>query len=440
MIRGAHKLVAVLALLLGLLGCDKGHPVKATSYGANPELPAPERTTLPTANFSNVKPWPPGILPTAPPNFVVTRYADRLDHPRWLYVLPNGDVLVAESATVPSPPHSVMDRLGGFMQRNSHVVQPSANRITLLRDADGDGVVDARTGFLTGLNQPLGMALVGTYLYVGNTDALVRFPYESGSTQITDKGQKVLDLPFAGYNNHWTRNVVANADGTKLYVTVGSGSNAGENGLASEVRRAAILEVNPDGSGERIFASGLRNPVGLAWEPTIGVLWTAVNERDMRGDDLVPDYLTRVRAGDFYGWPHAYWGHHADAQVQPPRPDLVAQALAPDYALGPHTASLGLVFYTAKQFPAHYRGGAFIGQHGSWNRRQLSGYKVIYLPFAGGVPSGPPEDFLTGFLRDASSGVVFGRPVGVAVDRTGALLVADDASNTIWRVAAAAGS
>lgn len=433
----APKLAAAIGLSAGLLGCDRGHPVKTTSYGPNPELPAPERTTLPTAKFSNIKPWPQGRLPQAPAGFVVTKYAEGLDHPRWIYMLPNGDILIAESATNPRPPSSVMDRLGDFMQRNSHVVQPSANRITLLRDADGDGVVETRTAFLTGLHQPLGLALLGTQLYVGNTDGLVRFQYEPGATQITSPGQTVLDLPASGYNNHWTRNVVANADGTKLYVTVGSSSNVGEHGLASEVRRAAVLEVNPDGSGERIFASGLRNPVGLAWEPSTRVLWTVVNERDLRGDDLVPDYLTRVRAGDFYGWPHAYWGNHADAQVQPPRPDLVAKALVPDYALGPHTASLGLAFYTAAQFPAHYRGGAFIGQHGSWNRRQLSGYKVIYVPFAAGIPSGPPEDFLTGFLGDADSGVVYGRPVGVAVDRTGALLVADDAGNTIWRVAAA---
>jgi glucose/arabinose dehydrogenase len=389
-------------------------------------------------NFVAVEPWPKNKGPKAPPGFAVTRYAENLEHPRWMYRLPNGDILVSESATLPKGPDDpITQRLIGWLQRNSGAVAPSPNKIVLLRDADGDGVVDTETTFLTGLNQPFGIVLVGGHLYVANTDSVVRFPYKDGDTEITAKGEKILDLPAGGYNNHWTRNVVANADGTKLYVTVGSGSNAGENGLDNEKRRADILEINPDGTGERVFASGLRNPNGLAFEPQTHVLWTAVNERDLLGDDLVPDYLTRVRAGDFYGWPYSYWGKHVDDRVSPARPDLVAKALAPDYALGAHTASLGLVFYDAAMFGAHFAGGAFIGQHGSWNRSYFSGYKVIFVPFKNGMPDGTPEDFLTGFMPEPNSGKAYGRPVGVAIDRTGALLVADDTGNIIWRVAKA---
>jgi glucose/arabinose dehydrogenase len=293
-----------------------------------------------------------------------------------------------------------------------------------------------RTTFLSGLKQPFGMALIGNTFYVANTDGVWRYPYRTGDTQIADAGQKILDLPEGGYNNHWTRNLLVSADGSKIFVTVGSGSNVGENGAANEFHRANVLEINPDGSGLRIFASGTRNPNGLAYEPQSHVLWTVVNERDMLGDDLVPDYLTRVRDGDFYGWPYSYWGKHVDARVTPQRPDLVVKAITPDYALGAHTAPLGLAFYTANAFPAHYRGGAFIGQHGSWNRRQYSGYKVIFVPFVDGMPSGLPEDFLTGFMADKVNGIAYGRPVGVAVDRTGALLVADDTGNIVWRVAA----
>lgn len=426
---------ALLAALL-LTGCEKGRPESKSSYGPHPVLPAPDKSLLPTANFSTAIPWPASAKPVAPEGFVVTRYATALDHPRWIYMLPNGDVLVAESATVPKPPKSMMDRLQAWLERNNGSVMPSANRITLLRDTKGTGVVDLRTTFLTGLNQPFGMALIGTTFYVANTDGVWRYPYRAGDTQIAATGQKILDLPAGGYNNHWTRNLLVGADGSKIYVTVGSGSNVGENGAANEFHRANVLEINPDGTGLRIFASGMRNSNGLAYEPRSHVLWTVVNERDMLGDDLVPDYLTRVRDGDFYGWPYSYWGKHIDARVTPQRPDLVAKAIAPDYALGAHTAPLGLTFYTASAFPTHYRGGAFIGQHGSWNRRQYSGYKVIFIPFANGMPSGMPENFLTGFMADKDNSIAYGRPVGVAVDRTGALLVADDTGDIIWRVAA----
>jgi len=425
-----------LALLsaLQLSGCEKGEPESKASYGPHPVLPAPDKSLLPTANFSTAIPWPAGAKPVAPQGFEVARYAAGLDHPRWIYTLPNGDVLVAESATPPKAPKSIMDRLQAWLERNNGSVMPSANRITLLRDSKGTGTVELRTTFLSGLKQPFGMALIGNTFYVANTDGVWRYPYRTGDTQIADAGQKILDLPEGGYNNHWTRNLLVSADGSKIFVTVGSGSNVGENGAANEFHRANVLEINPDGSGLRIFASGTRN--GLAYEPQSHVLWTVVNERDMLGDDLVPDYLTRVRDGDFYGWPYSYWGKHVDARVTPQRPDLVVKAITPDYALGAHTAPLGLAFYTANAFPAHYRGGAFIGQHGSWNRRQYSGYKVIFVPFVDGMPSGLPEDFLTGFMADKVNGIAYGRPVGVAVDRTGALLVADDTGNIVWRVAA----
>jgi glucose/arabinose dehydrogenase len=430
----AVTLVALTAFLLA--GCEKGQPESKASYGPHPVLPAPDKSLLPTANFSTAIPWPTDAKPAAPAGFDVTRYAVGLNHPRWIYMLPNGDVLVAESATLPKAPKSIMDRLQSWLERNNGSVMQSANRITLLRDSKGTGTVDLRTTFLSGLNQPFGMALIGNTFYVANTDGVWRYPYRTGDTQITAKGQKILDLPAGGYNNHWTRNLLVSADGSKIFVTVGSGSNVGDNGIANEFHRANVLEINPDGSGLHIFASGIRNPNGLAYEPQTHVLWTVVNERDMLGDDLVPDYLTRVRDGDFYGWPYSYWGKHIDARVTPQRPDLVAKAIEPDYALGAHTAPLGLTFYTASAFPAHYHGGAFVGQHGSWNRRQYSGYKVIYIPFVNGMPNGMPEDFLTGFMADKANSIAYGRPVGVAVDRTGALLVADDTGDIIWRVAA----
>jgi len=368
----------------------------------------------------------------------VKALATGLDHPRWLYVLPNGDVLVAESNAPPRPEQGTgikgwIKKL--FMKRAGAGV-PSANRITLLRDADGDGMAETRTVFLQGLNSPFGMALVGRNLYVANTDAVVRFAYSDGATQITEPGVKVADLPAGPLNHHWTKNVIASRDGSRLYVTVGSNSNAGENGLDKEEGRAAILEVDTRSGSKRIFASGLRNPNGLAWEPASGVLWTVVNERDELGSDLVPDYLTSVKDGGYYGWPYSYFGQHVDERVQPPRPDLVAKAIAPDYALGAHVAPLGLAAAEGSALPAPFRSGMFVGQHGSWNRKPRSGYNVVFVPFSGGKPSGRPVEVLTGFV--SADGEAYGRPVGVALDKRGALLVADDVGNVIWRVSAAA--
>ena len=409
----------MLAVAFALLLADAPKP---------PELPPPGAT--PSARkFSKVVGWPEGKLPTAPPGFTVTKFAENLDSPRWLYVLPNGDVLVAESSSRPAA-KADPEKLKGMKQSKS--IAGSADRITILRDADGDGVPEVREAFLTGLKQPFGMALLGERLFVGNTDAVVSVPYTVGATKIAAKPMRVLDLPAGGYNNHWTRNVLASRDGKKLFVTVGSGSNVMENGPANEILRANVLEVNPDGTALRVFASGLRNPVGLAFEPATGVLFAAVNERDELGDDLVPDYLTSVTDGAFYGWPYSYYGQTEDPRRKGERPDLVAKARVPDVPLGAHTASLGLAFGTSTTFPAKYRGGAFIGQHGSWNRAEFSGYQVAFVPFADGKPSGPPEPFLSGFIKNADE--VYGRPVGVAFAKDGSLLVADDASNVIWRV------
>ncbi|MGA9322022.1 MAG: sorbosone dehydrogenase family protein, partial [Xanthobacteraceae bacterium] len=359
-----------------------------------------------------------------------------LDHPRWLYVLPNGDVVVAEASTAPREPESIRDRVQFWLQRGAGSIKPSPNRITLLRDSRRSGEVDGRFTFATGLTQPFGMLLLDGQFYVANTDGVWRFPYHDGDTHLAGDGQKILDLPAGGYNNHWTRNIIASRDDTKLFVTVGSGSNVGENGIDNEFHRANILQINPDGSGLRVFASGIRNPNGLEYAPGSDVLWTVANERDMLGNDLVPDYLTSVKDGAFYGWPYSYWGKNIDERVKPQRPDLVDQAIAPDYSLGSHVAALGLVFYTADAFPAHFRGGAFIGEHGSWNRRPFTGYKVVFVPFRDGKPDGKPDDFLTGFMPADRPGITYGRPVGVAIDPTGALLVADDVGNAIWRVAA----
>lgn len=369
------------------------------------ELPPPYKTES-SRNSSHVIGWENDATPIAPAGFTVTKYAGDLENPRWIYVLPNGDVLVAES---------------------------NKKRIQLFRDSNKDGHPDLQTVFLEKLDQPFGMLLLNNYFYVANQNSVIRFPYTKGATSITAPGEKILDLPESG--RHWTRNLTANPNGTKIYVSVGSGSDHAENGIESENRRACILEINPDGSGERLFASGLRNPVGMDWAPGTSTLWTAVNERDELGDDLVPDFITSVKDGGFYGWPYSYFGQHEDPRIEAAdkRPDLVKKAIVPDVPLGSHTASLGLAFYTGKTFPAKYKNGAFIGQHGSWNRSVLSGYKVVFIPFVNGKP-GTPEDFLTGFIADESKSKVYGRPVGVAVLPDGSLLVADDAGNAIWRV------
>jgi glucose/arabinose dehydrogenase len=432
----ASLMLALAALALAACREQAALPVSA-GIGAHPVLPAPDETLIPTVNVAPAKGWPEGATPVAAPGLTVTPFADGLDHPRWIYVLPNGDVLVAETNAPPRP-----DSGGGvrgwamkfFMQR-AGAAAASADRITLLRDADGDGVVETRSVFIEGLHSPFGMALVGNDLYVANTDALLRFPYEEGQTRIDQPGEAVVELPAGAINGHWTKNVIASRDGSRLYVTVGSNSNVADHGIAAEEGRAAIWQIDPATGEHRIFASGLRNPVGLAFEPETGALWTSVNERDELGSDLVPDYMTAVRDGAFYGWPYSYYGAHVDARVEPQRPDLVARAVVPDYALGPHTASLGLAFAdSAASLPVELRAGAMVGQHGSWNRNPRSGYKVIFVPFRDGRPAGAPVDVLTGFLN--AEGEALGRPVGVAIDRHGALLVADDVGNRIWRVTA----
>ena len=436
----AAAMLAALVAAAALAGC--GGPARlpvSAGIGPSPTLPPPERSLLPTIHIADARGWPQGGAPRGAAGTTVQAFASGLAHPRWLCVLPNGDVLVAETNAPPKPEDGqgikgwVMKRL----TKKAGAAVPSANRITLLRDADGDGVAETRTAFIEGLHSPFGMTLVGNQLFVADTDAVLRFPYTEGETHIGAAGVKVVDLPAGPINHHWTKNVIANADGSKLYVTVGSNSNVGENGMTAERGRAAIWEVDPKSGEHRVFASGLRNPNGMDWEPSTKELWTVANERDELGSDLVPDYLTSVRDGAFYGWPYSYYGQHVDDRVQPPRPDLVAKAVAPDYALGPHTASLGLVFAKGAALPAPLDGeGAFVGQHGSWNRKPHSGYKVIFVPFAGGKPSGPPVDVLTGFLSTDDDSA-YGRPVGVAIARDGALLVADDVGNTVWRVAGA---
>ena len=409
--------------------------------GPSPQLPPPDKNGLiPTVNIAPAKGWPQDVLPRAPAGFKVTALAQGLDHPRWVYVLPNGDVLVAESNKPPPAEgaknvhaEGVRGKAMGLVMKRAGAGTPSANRITLLRDADGDGVAETRSVFLKDLVSPFGMALVGNDLYIANADAIVKVPYAMGQTSISAAPVKVTDLP-AGANHHWTKNIIASADGSKLYATVGSNSNIGDNGMASEEGRAAIWEVDIATGSKRLYATGLRNPNGLAWEPQSKALWTVVNERDELGNDLVPDYLTSVKEGAFYGWPWSYWGQNVDPRVQPPNPAMVAKAIAPDYGLGAHVAPLGLAFSDARM-PGAYASGAFIGQHGSWNRKELTGYNVVFVPFAGGRPSGPPQPFLTGFLNQ--DGDAYGRPVGVALDGKGALLVADDVGNAVWRVAPA---
>lgn len=408
----------------------------SSGFGPNPELATPDQSLIPVVDVRSGIGWAAGEKPVAAEGMTVVAFAQGLDHPRWLYVLPNGDVLVAESNAPPRSEDAKGIRGWVFeqLQKKAGAAVPSANRITLLRDADGDGIAETRSVFLAGLNSPFGMVLVENVFYVANTDAIVRFPYTEGQTEITAAPTKVIDLPAGPINHHWTKNLVANADGSKLYVSIGSNSNIAENGMAQEEGRAAIWEVDLQTGSHRIFASGLRNPVGMAWQPESGALWTSVNERDELGSDLVPDYMTSVRDGAFYGWPYSYYGNHVDTRVTPQNPELVARAIVPDYALGAHTASLGLASSLGNSLPARFENGMFVGQHGSWNRKPLSGYKVIFVPFTAGIPSGEPLDVLTGFIK--SDGNVSGRPVGVAIDKRGALLVADDVGNIIWCVTA----
>jgi glucose/arabinose dehydrogenase len=431
------RLALLLAIAVLVSSCAEPATVPVTvGVGPTPQLPAPKTALIPTVHIAPAVGWPADVLPTAAPGTRVTAFASGLDHPRWVYVLPNGDVLVAESNAPKRPERSgLYFWIMGKVQARAGAGVPSANRITLLRDADGDGVAEVRSAFLTKLNSPFGMTLVGDQLYVANTDAVVRFPYKEGETQINAPGARIVDLPAGAFNHHWTKNIIASPDGTKLYATVGSNSNVAENGLSMEEGRAAIWEVDPTSGSRRLYASGLRNPNGMAWEPTTATLWTVVNERDDLGNNLVPDYLTSVRDGGFYGWPWSYFGQNVDERVEPRRPDLVAKAIVPDYALGAHVAALGLTWSESNTLPAQFASGMFIGQHGSWNRKPRSGYNVVFVPFSAGRPSGVPVDVLTGFVN--AEGKAYGRPVGVAIDRRGALLVADDVGNVIWRVTAA---
>jgi glucose/arabinose dehydrogenase len=430
-------LALVIVLCAGLAACGETSRLQVSDgTGPSPQLPEPNKTLIPTVNIAPAIGWPQGAKPVAATGTQVAAFAEDLDHPRWLYVLPNGDVLVAETAAPPKPEDGNGIRgwvMKKFMGRAGSTV-PSPNRITLLRDKDHDGFAETRTVFLQNLNSPFGMTLVGNDLYVADTDSLLRFHYENGDTQIKSPAIKVIDLPGGPLNHHWTKNVIASKDGSKLYVSVGSNSNVAENGMDKEEGRAAIWEVDRATGRHRIFASGLRNPNGMAWEPHSGELWTAVNERDEIGGDLVPDYITSVKDGAFYGWPFSYYGQHVDIRVEPQNPDLVAKAIAPDYAVGPHTASLGLTFAENSKLPPPFTQGAFIGQHGSWNRNPHSGYKVIFVPFSAGKPVGKPVEVLTGFLNDKDQAM--GRPVGVVIDRQGDLLVADDVGNKVWRVSA----
>jgi len=428
----------LLPLLCLLSGCGSHSSIpEMQQYGAEPVLPEPNPELIPTIDIAPAMGWQGGSTPRAADGLSVQAFATGLDHPRWLHVLPNGDVLVAETNAPARPDQGkgIKSKFKGKAMKKAGAATPSANRISLLRDADGDGVAETKTAFAQGLNSPFGMDLVDGTLYVANSDAIVRFDYADGATSVAGTGTHVADLPAGTRNHHWTKNVIASRDGSKLYATVGSNSNVAENGMDEEVDRAAILEVDPASGRTRLFASGLRNPNGMAWNPDTGALWTVVNERDEIGSDLVPDYLTSVADGAFYGWPYSWYGQHVDARVEPPRPDLVAKAIAPDYALGSHTASLGLTFYDGDLLRGRFGNGAIIGQHGSWNRKPPAGYRVIFVPFANGRPSGEPQVVLDGFLD--ADGNAQGRPVGVAVAKDGAVLVADDVGNVVWRVAPA---
>jgi glucose/arabinose dehydrogenase len=406
---------------------------KAPNTTENDSLPPPYATKS-SVNFSKVVGWPKDVTPKAPEGFSVNLFAGGLNNPRWIYVAPNGDILVAEARTGKSGVKKAVSKIIGQSASQNQNDNESGNRVILFRDTDNDGIPDLTSIFLSGLNQPLGMLIIGQSFYVANTDGLYQYPYKTGATRIEGEGKKIVDLPAGGYNNHWTRNIITNKEQNKIFISVGSGSNVAEHGIENEIRRAGILVVNLDGSNEKVYASGLRNPVGMDWAPGTNTLWTAVNERDGLGDDLVPDYMTSVKEGGFYGWPYAYWGKHPDPRMNGERMDLVNKSIVPDVNLGAHTASLGLAFSCGNYFPEAYTGGAFIGQHGSWNRSALVGYKVVYVPFQNGRPSGKPRDFLTGFIVKEGEDEVYGRPVGVAFSKAGYMLVADDAANKIWCV------
>ena len=421
--------------LLAACGDIAKQPI-SSSIGLKPILVAPNKTLIPTIHIAPAIGWPSNVTPTAAKGTNVAAFASGLEHPRWLYVLPNGDVLVAETNAPPKPDDGkgIQGWVMGLVMKRAGAAVPSANRITLLRDINGDGVADMKLAFLEGLHSPFGMTLVGNQFFVANSDAVMRYNYLDGAKQIAEPGEKVVDLPAGDINHHWTKNIVATADGRKLYITVGSNSNVAERGMAAEEGRAAIWELDIATGAHRVFASGLRNPNGMVWDKQSNTLFTVVNERDQIGSDLVPDYLTSVQDGAFYGWPYSYYGQHIDERIKPQQPYLVAKAIVPDYALGAHTASLGLASSYGNTLPTEFANGMFVGQHGSWNRKPFSGYKVIFIPFVNARPTGKPVDVLTGFV--SKDGNAYGRPVGVVLDKTGALLVADDVGNTIWRVTA----
>jgi glucose/arabinose dehydrogenase len=431
-------IMCVAIYSLGLAGCNDNGGDPKNQIGANPVLPEPQQYLLPPMHVARIAHWGEGERPTVPQGLEIRAVATDLQHPRSIFALPNGDVLVVEANGPKAPINRPKDLIMGWVQAFAGANAKGGNRITLLRDAGGHGAPAIRTVFLDHLNSPFGVALVGQDLYVANTDAIIRYPYSEGQTSITAEGTKLTDLPGGPIDHHWTKSLLASPDGSKLYVGVGSNSNITENGIQAEYERAAIWEVDTKSGAHRIFASGLRNPTGLQWEPESGKLWAVANERDELGPDLVPDYLTSVQDGAFYGWPYSYYGQHVDPRVEPQRPDLVAKAIAPDYALSSHVAPLGLAMYSGSNLPANFRGGAFVGEHGSWDRNPLNGYKVVFVPFKGGKPNGPSEDFVTGFLN--ADNQARGRPVGLAVDREGRLLIADDLGNTVWRVSSAATS
>jgi len=427
-------LAAGLVATAALAACGPAPIDAKRQVGPNPFLPELHQYLLPPMHIARVVGWTNGQAPTVAAGLQVQALARGFKNPRSVYVLPNGDVLVAESGGPTPPINRPKEFLMGLFERKSHASEDPGQRIILLRDADGDGAPEVRSVFIDHLNGPFGMALVGNDLYVADTDAVLRFPYTTGATQITTPGVKLTDLPAGTINHHWTKSLTASPDGTKLYAGVGSNSNITENGLDAEKDRAAIWEIDRATGAHRLFATGLRNPNGLTFQPQTNVLWAVINERDELGPDLVPDYMTSVKDGGFYGWPYSYWGRHLDPRVRPQRPDLVARAIVPDYSLSSHVAPLGMVFYTGANLPAAYRGGAFVGEHGSWDRNPWNGYKVVYIPFAGGKPSGPAQDVVTGFI--AADGRAHGRPVGLAVDSRGGLLIADDVGGTVWRVTA----
>ena len=429
---------ALCVLLLCLAGCNDGSGDPKAEIGSSPGLPDLQQYLLPPMHIARVVGWQKGTTPSVSKDLKVEALATGLQHPRSLYTLPNGDVLVVESKAPPAAairrPKEIVMRFIESWATSGGDTGPS-NRITLLRDTNGDGVPDTQSVFLDHLTSPFGVALVGDDLYVANTDAIVKYPYKAGDTKISAPGETLMELPGGPIDHHWTKSLAASPDGKLLYVGVGSNSNITENGMEAEKNRAAILEVDRATGRFRIFASGLRNPNGLTFEPQSGALWTVVNERDEIGPDLVPDYMTSVKDGAFYGWPYSYNGQHVDPRVQPQRPDLVAKAIPPDYALSSHVAPLGLAFYTGTSLPESFRGGAFVGEHGSWNRQELNGYKVVFVPFKDGKPSGAAQDVVTGFLSQDNK--ARGRPVGLAIDKSGALLIADDVGNTVWRVSSA---